>query len=138
MYKTIILQDKTVQVELTKSAQRAVADLQRLWVAEIHLILGCMVVKRVWFKDIAEVDARPVTVSGQLGTCFRTVHYTKNCRITHIDSGDEQPSDFPLVADKRRFVPDWLKIDFKTGKWTGTFGYDRRITRSSLPIRRSL
>jgi len=75
-----------------------------------------MVVKRVWFKDIAEVDTRPVTVSGQLGACFRTVRYTKNCHITHIDSGDEQPSDFPLVADKRRFVPDWLKIDFKAGK----------------------
>ncbi|HHJ15182.1 MAG TPA: hypothetical protein ENJ80_00625 [Gammaproteobacteria bacterium] len=125
MYKTVILAGKPVHVELTRAAECAVADLQQLLVAEVHLILGCMVLKRVWFRSADAVNARPVTLSGLLGACFRTVRYSKSCRISHIDQGDEEPTDFPLAVSKRQFAPNWLKIDFRSGQWVGTFGYDR-------------
>lgn len=124
MQKSIQLHGKAVQVELSVPALQATRNLQQLLVAEIHLIFGCLVVKRVWFKAQAAVQGQPVMITDQLGAGFRVVRYSKSCRISHIDNGDEIPSDFPLVADMRRYVPDWLKIDYRRGKWSGSFGYE--------------
>lgn len=123
MQKTIQLHGKTVHVELTGAALHAARRLQQLLVAEIHLIFGCLVVKRVWFRTDADADMQPVMISDRLGAAFRVVRYAKSCRISHIDNGDESPMDFPLVGDRRRYVPDWLKIDFRGGKWAGSYGY---------------
>ncbi len=125
MYKIIDLHGKNVRVEITRSAQRAIDNLTEALVAEIHLVLGCLIVKRVWFKQRADVDVVPVL--GNLSACFRTVRYAKSCRISHIDSGVETPTDFPLVADKKCFVPHWVRIDFRGGRLVGEFGYDRDI-----------
>lgn len=57
------------------------------------------------------------------GAVFRIVRYARSCRIPHFDNGDELPLDFPLVGDRRRYVPDWLKLDFRGGKWAGSYGY---------------
>ena len=127
MYKIIRLHDKNLRVELTRAAQRELDKLARPLMAEIHLIFGCMVVKRVWFKTITHPEAIPI--SGQLLVRFCTVRYAKHCRISHIDSGAEQPSDFPIVPDKKVFVPHWLKVDYKRDAWLGTYGYDRDIAR---------
>lgn len=127
MKKTIELYGKTLHVELTDAAQRAANDLPQVLVADIHLIFGCLVLKRVWFKPEAEVDGEPVMIADRLGASFRVVRYSKSCRISHIDNGDESPADFPLVADKQHYVPDWLKIDFRHGAWAGTFGYGVRV-----------
>lgn len=123
MQHTIRLHGKQVRVELTEAAQHAAATLQQMLVAEIHLILGCLVVKRVWFKPFAEVEGNPEMITEQLGADFRVVRYSKSCRISHIDNGDEVPTDFPLVVDKGRYVPDWLKISYRNGTWAGSFGY---------------
>jgi len=127
MHKTITLDGKPMRVELTNAAQRAIKDLQAPLVAEIHLIFGCLVVKRVWFKETIESEINTEPVSGQLSARFRVVRYAKSCRISHIDNGEEQPTDFPLVRDKSDFVPHWLRIDFCSNQWTGRFGYDRNI-----------
>lgn len=137
MYKTINLDKKPLRVELTNAAQRAINGLQAPLVAEIHLILGCLVVKRVWFKESTDSEISTEPVLGKLSTGFRVVRYAKSCRISHIDSGEEQPTDFPLVRDKSAFVPHWLHIDFCGNQWTGRFGYDRDIaleTKQALEI----
>lgn len=123
MQQTITLHGKDVRVELSAAAARAARALPQVLVAEIHLIFGCLVVKRVWFRAPADVDARPVMITDRLGAGFRVVRYAKSCRISHIDSGEEQPMDFPLVADRRHYVPDWLAIDYRRGKWVGNYGY---------------
>ncbi len=125
MYKIIDLHDKNVRVEITRSAQRAIGNLTQALVAEIHLVLGCLVVKRVWFKERTDVDAVPVL--GNLSAYFRVVRYTKSCRISHIDSGMEAPTDFPLVTDKKCFVPHWVRIDVRGGRLVGEFGYDPEV-----------
>jgi hypothetical protein len=126
MRKLVNLHEKDMQVTLTKSAEGAVKLLTTPLLAEIHLIFGCLVVKRVWFKEYAIPESE--TISGNLNVCFRTVRYSKQCRLSHIDSGVEEPMNFPLVADKKAFVPKWLRIDYKKGKWVGTYGYDRSMT----------
>lgn len=127
MHKLIKLYGKDVQVTLTKSAEEAVKLLAAPLLAEIHLIFGCLIVKRVWFKECANPESE--TITGNLAVCFRTVRYSKQCRISHIDSGVEEPMNFPLVADKKNFVPNWLRIDYKKGKWVGSYGYDRSAAR---------
>lgn len=125
MYKIINLHGKNVRVELTRTAEQALGKLTAPLFAEIHLIFGCLVVKRVWFKPITH--AEPVMISGNLFASFRTVRYAKHCRLSHIDSGKEEPSEFQIVLDKKTFVPHWLKIDHKGNKWIGTHGYNRDI-----------
>lgn len=122
MNKTVTLHDKEMRVELTRAAEAQAANLNKPLVVEVHLIMGCMVVKRVWFKPPSELETQPLL--DQLRICFRVVKYDKHCRISHIDSGDEEPSDFPIVVDKKAFVPNWLKIDYKKGEWSGVYGYD--------------
>jgi len=123
MCESIQLHEKTVRLEISRSALRAVRNLRRPLVADTNLILCCLVIKRAWFREGETPDLQPVVVLGKLGVGFRIVRYAKSCRISHINNGSESPSDFPLVADKQRFAPDWLKIDFRGRKWTGSLGY---------------
>lgn len=132
MYKIINLHGRNVRVELTRTAQAALTNLSVPLVAEIHLIFGCMVVKRVWFKAISRAESIPI--SGHLHASFCTVRYAKHCRISHIDSGEEEPADFPIVPDKKVFVPHWLRIDYKRHRWIGTYGYDRGIALDTSQI----
>ena len=131
LHKTITMYGKPVQLELTDAAQRAADKLPAPLVAEIHLILSCLVVKRIWFKDAPDSETVTVPIAGNLGAGFRVVRYAKSCRISHIDSGEEQPTDFPLVRDKSVFVPHWVRIDFHKNQWMGRFGYDRNLLRKT-------
>lgn len=131
MNKLIKIHDKDVHVTLTKSAERAATLLAAPLLAEIHLIFGCMIVKRVWFKERTNPESE--AIAGNLHACFCTVRYSKQCRISHIDSGVEEPNDFPLMVEKKAFVPHWLRIDYKKGKWIGEYGYDRNISKNIHP-----
>jgi hypothetical protein len=123
--KTIIkLHDRSVHINISKKALGVVASNEEPLVAEIDLIFGCMVAKRVWFKDVIPDDA--VKVVDNLFVCFRSVRYAKTCHFADIDNG-AIPEEFPLALEKRRFVPDWLNIEFKKGKLAGTFGFDRSM-----------
>lgn len=128
MKSIIQLEGRPVSVRISHAAMRTLESISSPLLAEIHLIFGCMVAKRVWFKELPSSDA--VSVTDKLQVCFRSVRYTKTCRLSDIDNG-AVPEDFPLVAEKRRFVPDWLEIDFRKGEWKGTFGFDRAIAQES-------
>ncbi|MDH5572211.1 MAG: hypothetical protein OEY89_10625 [Gammaproteobacteria bacterium] len=120
MQKFVNLHGKDIEITLSKAAETAAQNLTAPLVAEIHLILGCLVVKRVWFREQQNKDEKNIT--GNLNVCFRVVRYPKHCRISHIDDETNQPEDYPLVADKKAFVPRWLKIDYKAGQWSGEYG----------------
>ena len=120
MNKIINLFGKDIDITLSKAAETAAHNLTAPLLTEIHLILGCLVVKRVWFREQRHEEEKNIT--GELNVCFRVVRYPKHCRISHIDDETNQPEDYPLVADKKAFVPRWLKIDYKRGQWIGEFG----------------
>ena len=120
MKKTINLYGKDIEITLSDSATAAADKLENPLLVEIHLIMGCLIVKRVWFKEREHEDQQNIT--GMLNACFRVVRYPKSCRISTIDEETETPEDYPIVADKKSFVPDWLNIDFKNGEWVGEYG----------------
>jgi hypothetical protein len=124
---TIQLHGKPVRVELSAAAERALTKRTEPLYAEVQLIFGCMVAKRVWFSDKANKDAVPV--NPKLSVWFRPARYEKACSFDEIDSG-AVASDFPMAADRKGFVPDVVHIDYRAGKWLGNFTYSMDIFRA--------
>ncbi len=118
MTLTIHLHGKAVSVDLSAAAERALAQRDAPLYAEVQLIFGCMIAKRVWFRDEAVKGA--VAVVPNLSVWFRPARYQKSCSFDDIDNG-AVAGDFPMVVDLKRFVPDALRIDYRGGKWVGDF-----------------
>jgi hypothetical protein len=127
MNATIQLHGKPVRVELSAAAERALAQRSTLLCAEVQLIFGCMIAKRVWFSDEANKDAVPV--NPKLSVWFRPARYEKACSFDEIDGG-AVASDFPMAVDRKGFVPDVVHIDYRAGKWVGDFTYSMNIFRA--------
>ncbi len=115
----VILFGKKLQVELSRRAERALRAREKPVVAVVHLIFGCMLAMRVWFRDTVDEDIVPVTEN--LGISFNVVRYAI-CSLKLIDGGAE-PEDFPLALEKGRFVPDTVRIDYRKNEFTGEFSY---------------
>jgi hypothetical protein len=124
---TIQLYGKPVCVELSAAAERALDKRSTPLFAEVQLIFGCMVAKRVWFRDEANPDAVPVTP--KLNMWFRPARYARACSFDDIDGGAEA-SDYPMVGDRKRFVPDIVSVDYRGGKWVGEFTYSMDLYRA--------
>ena len=131
MIVTIQLYGKPVRVELSVAAESALAKRHHPLFAEVQLIFGCMIAKRVWFRDEAVENAVPV--NSKLNVWFRPARYAKACSFDDIDNGAEA-SDYPVVGDRRRFVPDVLFIDYRAGKWIGDFTYSMDVFRAQHPF----
>jgi hypothetical protein len=132
MNVTIQLHGKPVRVELSASAKRALANRAEPLYAEVQLIFGCMIAKRVWFRDEAVENAVPV--NSKLNVWFRPARYAKACSFDDIDNG-AKASDYPVVGDRGRFVPDLLSIDYHAGKWIGDFTYSMDAFRAQQSMR---
>ena len=127
MNPTIQLYGKPVRVELTAAAERALEKRAEPLYTEVQLIFGCMVAKRVWFRDEANENAVPVTP--KLSVWFRPARYERACSFDDIDGG-AVASDFPMAVDRKRFVPDVVHIDYRAGKWVGDFTYSMDVYRT--------
>jgi len=127
MIATIQLYEKSVRVELSASAERALERRTQPLYAEVQLIFGCMVAKRVWFRD--EPVKGAVAVTPKLNLWFRPARYEKACSFDEIDGG-AVASDFPMAVDRKGFVPDVVRIDFRAGKWVGEFTYSMDVFRA--------
>lgn len=127
MNATIQLHGKPVRVELSTAAERALAKRAEPLYTEVQLIFGCMIAKRVWFRDEENKDA--VRVTPKLSVWFRPARYEKACSFDEIDSG-AVASDFPMAVDRKGFVPDVVRIDYRAGKWVGDFTYSMDIFRA--------
>lgn len=130
MKYSVSLQGRQVQVELSRRAEKALNARSQPLVAVVHLIFGCMVAKRVWFKE--SVDDEVVAVNDKLGLTFNAVRYTV-CSLKVIDSGAE-PENFPLAIEKSRFVPDVVRIGYSHKAFTGEFTYARCKTREEETV----
>ena len=134
MNTAIQLYGKSVRVQLTAAAERALAQRAAPMFAEVQLIFGCMVAKRVWFRDEANADA--VAVTPKLHVWFRPARYEKACSFDDIDNG-AVASDYPMKSHRKNFVPDVLFIDYRAGKWVGDFTYSMNVFRAQNPMLKS-
>lgn len=127
MKTTIYLHDKVVRVELSAAAGRALARRSTPLYVEVQLIFGCMIAKRVWFREETVDGAVPVVP--KLSVWFRPARYAKACSFDDIDGG-AVASDFPMAAERKGFVPDVVRIDYRGGKWVGDFTYSMDVFRA--------
>jgi hypothetical protein len=129
---SLYLDGKRVRLELSRAAERALARRNAPLYVEVQLIFGCMIAKRVWFREEAFAGAVPVTP--MLHVWFRPASYAKGCSFDAIDSG-AVANDYPMVAERKRFVPDIVRIDYRAGQWVGDFSYVRdALTESEQPL----
>lgn len=118
MEKHVQLHDKTIHITLTHAAEQALATRNNVLLAEMELYFSCLIRKVVRFHEQDTDDSIPVTDTLKLR--FRPV-MTKHCGTDY--EGDEPPvTDFP-ITQAERYVPHWLTIDYRNGKWHGEFGY---------------
>jgi hypothetical protein len=113
----ITLHDKSLEIRLTRAAQKALDLRETPLVAEMELLFSCLLRKRVYF---GESDEQSTPVSNRLAVRFKPI-MTRRCSVA--EGGASPPSErFPL-ENPRPYVPNWLSIDYRRGQWVGNFGY---------------
>lgn len=117
MHATADILGKTVVIESSESADRAMAVLSEPLIVEMELYFSCLIRKAVRFNRTNAIKFS-VQVTPKLVLGFRPVA-TKACNISEIDSAPPL-DDFPIVKPEA-FVPRKLKIDFRNGQWWGEF-----------------
>ena len=114
------IEGRSVNVTLSPSASRALAQRNTPLLAEMELYFSCLIRKQVRFRENCGDNTIPVTE--QLHISFRPV-MTRACGKDY--EGDEPPlTDFP-IAKTQAYVPRWLHIDYAHGQWQGEFGYNK-------------
>ncbi len=117
---TIRVHDKPVKVHISNRGVRALGQRDHPLLVEMELYFSCLLRLKVNFHDIA-TDDKSEPVSNGLIVRFRPI-MTKHCRASDFDGPEPPTTDFP-IANAKPFVPKWLTIDYKSGKWVGEFGY---------------
>jgi len=113
----ITLHDKSLEIRLSRAAQKALALRDTPLVAEMELLFSCLLRKRVHFGEAAELST---PVNDCLAVRFKPI-MTRRCSVA--EGGASPPSEgFPL-ENPRPYVPNWLAIDYRRGEWVGNFGY---------------
>ncbi|QKT03797.1 hypothetical protein HUS23_08185 [Ectothiorhodospiraceae bacterium 2226] len=109
---------RPVRVELTPAAQATLAERRAPLAVEMELYFSCLIRKAVRFADAAPEDA----AEQGLVLRFRPV-MSQGCPV---DAGTPPLVAMPIAGDPARFVPHWLKLDYRGGTWQGEFGYAAR------------
>lgn len=120
MKKTVQILGRSVVVELSKVAEKNLKDRQHHLCLEMELYFSCMIRKQVNVRAAID-NGMSVFVNDKLEIGFRPV-MTKICSVNSCDGDSPPVSDFP-IAKAERYIPHWLKVDYKKGKWVSEFGY---------------
>ena len=115
----IIIQNRPVDVRLSKSANKALAQRSSTLFAEMELFFSCLIRKQVLFHDVQR-QSDSVMVDDKLSVSFHPV-MTASCMIKDAEP-EPAKSDFEIQRPES-FTPKWLTIDFKKGSFIGEFGY---------------
>ncbi len=130
---TIELRGKRMRVEVSESAARALQARESAILVELELYFSCLVRKQVRFTSADETPApghELARILPGLYASFRAVT-TAHCRIDETDG--KPPVETMPVKRPDLFVPDWLKIDFRHGRWLGEYGFKNDLRQSSTP-----
>lgn len=134
MHSQLTFHNKDIEIQLSPDAAAQSHKLNSPLIIEIQIYFSCLMGKRLafytdqpmegcWqvesdeFNDMLK-DSQAVTDNVYIR--FNTV-MTKACPVSdHL--GPPPVSDFK-IKNQTPYVPSWLKIDFKDGKWCGEYGW---------------
>ncbi len=119
--KSIRLGNRELALRVSRRAQAELARMHEALSIEMELYFSCLLRKRVNFlgaERAGTVATAPLSENVQI--CFRPV-MTRSCAIDET-AGAPELEAFPIQrADA--FLPRWLNLDHRAGKWFGEFGY---------------
>ena len=115
----VVINNRTVAVEWTKSAAGELAKRTQPLVVEMELYFSCLVKKFVHFHETPP-DRKTIAVSDKLVVFFRPVTSTA-CSFEVADRLGRQPEIELDNHNVRKMAPKRVKIDFVRGHWQGDF-----------------
>lgn len=121
---SVKMMGKNIKVELSKEADRQLGNRSVPLFVEMELYFSCLLRKEIRIRETARDtlnEAFTTNLSDKLHISFRPV-MTKSCSVSSCEGESPPLSDFPIKKPES-YVPKWLKLDFKKGKWCGDFGY---------------
>jgi hypothetical protein len=129
---------KQVHADVSTDAVRAAANSHLPIVAELELYFSCLVRKQVRFRELSGIEAMDDSFTRVLPgfyAAFRAVT-TGHCAIA--GTAGHPPLEVMPVRHPERYVPDWVRIDYRRGQWLGEYGFTSRNrgALSSQSIRR--
>lgn len=122
--QNVAMLGKQIQFEISRNAQQKLSLRDAPLYIEMELYFSCLIRKQLRFYEIFVEPADEkfsVRFSDNLQISFRPV-MTKSCSISSCEDGKPPLSDFP-IRKPQSYIPRWLKLDFRKGKWCGDFGY---------------
>ncbi len=119
MEHKIRLMGRDLVVQLTASAVRALQARSTPLHVEMELYFSCLIRKRLLFERPPRGEV--AWVGQELSLSFRPVMSKGGCSVADTDPED-MLVDLP-TGEPQRFVPHWLKLDYRGGRWQGEFSY---------------
>jgi len=121
---TVELNGRQMRIDISENAVMVLqnADTPPLLV-ELELYFSCLVRKQIRFTSLVQkpaADSRCTHVLHGLYASFRAI-CTAHCRIDETDG--TPPTETLPVKEPGLFVPAWMKLDFRTGRWLGEYGF---------------
>lgn len=129
MKQTVQMLGRSIVVEITRVAEKNLEQREHHLCLEMELYFSCMIRKQVNVRAAID-NGMSVFVNDKLEIGFRPV-MTKTCSVSSCDGEKPPVSDFPITKAER-YIPHWLKVDYKKGKWVSEFGY-RNTTELAQP-----
>jgi hypothetical protein len=116
---SVDLAGRPVSLRLSAAAAKALAQRTQPLYVQMELYFSCLLRFKLRFADQA-LDDHSVAVADKLHLSFRPI-MTAQCGVDF--EGDEPPvTDFPL-HDGNAFMPRYVFVDYRHGRWCGEFGY---------------
>lgn len=115
----LVVGDRLLEVDLSGRAGSRLIRRRVPLLVELEILFGCLVRKRVNFRDLTDEDDALV-VNEKLSIIVRPVLY----ELCAPQEGDGSPCvvDMPVV-DTSRLIPHHLEIDYEDGEWVGSFSF---------------
>lgn len=119
---------KTIVIEISRAARQQLNKRVTPLFIEMELYFSCLLRKQLRVYEIANEEQTEKSqgefftrLSDDLLISFRPV-MTKSCSVSSCEGEKPPLSDFP-IEKPHSYIPKWLSLDFKKGKWCGDFGY---------------
>ena len=126
--KHMTMMGKSVKIEFSAKAERELRNRKSSLYIEMELYFSCLLRKQVRVYEKAGHESGHhigddfiVKISDKLCIGFRPV-MTKSCSVFSCAGEKPTLSDFPIEKPDR-YIPHWLKLDYRKGEWQAEFGY---------------
>ena len=116
------MSSKTVTVKTTPRAQQQLANLQSPLAIEMEVYFSCLIRLRVNFPDQIKDEFIPVESDNKQVQLYFSPIMTTYCHVEDIRGRDPDTEYFPIQKPEK-FIPRWLKLDYRHKQWQGEFGY---------------